>query len=108
LVTYGRKRSPNSPNIPTLKELGYDFVSDSVHLVLAPAGLPPDVLQKLETAFAKGMESPEFKTTQEKLCASPAYFTSKEYERYVKEQWTRAEKNFKDTGIIKAAATDPY
>jgi tripartite-type tricarboxylate transporter receptor subunit TctC len=77
-------------------------------LVLAPAGLPPNVLQKLETAFAKGMESPEFKITQEKVCASPAFFTSKEYERYVKEQWTRTEKNFKETGIIKTAATEPY
>lgn len=108
LTTYGHARSPNAPNVPTLKELGYDFVSDSIHLILGPAGLPPDVVRKLEAAFIKGTESPEVKMVQEKVAATPVLYTSKEYERYVKEQWARAEKTFKETGIIKEVATQPY
>jgi tripartite-type tricarboxylate transporter receptor subunit TctC len=108
LVTYGHKRSPYSPNIPTLQEIGYDFVSDSIHLILGPAGLPPEVVQKLEAAFIKGTESVEVKMVQERINATPVLFTSKEYERYVKEQWTRAEKNFKEAGIIRESATQPY
>ncbi len=108
LVTYGYTRSPNAPNVPTLKDLGYDFVSDSIHLILAPAGVPADVVQKLESAFVKATESLEVKRVQEKVAATPVLYKSKEYERYVKEQWSRAEKIFKETGIIKEVATQPY
>ncbi|MCG6535791.1 MAG: tripartite tricarboxylate transporter substrate binding protein [Syntrophales bacterium LBB04] len=108
LVTHGRKRLPNFPNVPTLKESGYDFVSDTIHGVVGPAGLPPDIIRKIETAFIKGTETPEFKTTQEKLSLSPVRYDSKEFERHLKEHWVRMEKIFIDTKIIKEAATQPY
>lgn len=108
LVTHGNKRLPNFPNVPTMKEIGYDFVSDTIHGIVGPAGMPPDVLKKLETSFTKGMETTEFKTTQEKLSLTPVYYGSVEWERHMKERWVRMEKIFKDTGIIKEAATEPY
>ena len=107
LATYGRKRSPNSPDIPTVKELGYDFVSESIHSIVGPAGLPQDVVRKLEIAFTKGTETPEFKIAQENLSLTPAYYDSQEYDRHLKEKWLRMEKLFKDTAIIKEAATQP-
>ncbi len=107
LVTHGRKRLPNFPNVPTLKELGYDFVSDTIHGIVGPAGLPPEALRKVESAFAKGVETPEFKTAQEKLSLTPVSYDSKEFDRHLKEHWFKMEKIFKDTGIIKEAATQP-
>jgi tripartite-type tricarboxylate transporter receptor subunit TctC len=48
------QRSTHLPNVPTFIELGYPEM-DLVHwfAVLAPANLPPAVLQKLHAAFAK-------------------------------------------------------
>jgi tripartite-type tricarboxylate transporter receptor subunit TctC len=108
LATHGGTRSPHFPDIPTFKELGYNFVSDTLHCVVGPAGLPPEVGEKLETAFRKGMETPEFKATMEKIYMSPAYLNSKEYGRSLQERWARLEKMFKEIGIIKEAATEPY
>jgi tripartite-type tricarboxylate transporter receptor subunit TctC len=108
LATHGRERLPNYPDVPTLKELGYGFVNDTVHAVLGPAGLPPEVVKKLETAFIKGTETPEFKTAAEKLYVTPILIKSKEYDLHLKERWVRAEKMFKEIGIIKEAATQPY
>jgi len=108
LATYGRQRAPGFSNVPTLKELGYDFVSDAIHGIVGPAGIPPDVVNKLESALTKGTETSEFKTVQEKLSLTPAYYNAKEFDRHLKEHWVKIEKIFKDTGIIKEAATAPY
>ncbi len=108
LATHGEKRSPHFPDVPTLKELGYGFVSETVHTIVGPAGLLPDVVKKLEVAFKKGTETPEFKAALEKLYLSPIFMNSKEYDQHLKEKWGRTEKTFKEIGIIKEAATQPY
>jgi tripartite-type tricarboxylate transporter receptor subunit TctC len=107
LVTHGRKRLPNFPDVPTMKELGYDFVSPTVHGIVAPAGTPPEALKKLEAAFTKGIEAPEFKATQEQLSLTPVFYGSKEWQSHMKEHWGKMERIFIDTKIIKEAATQP-
>ena len=108
LATHGEKRSPQFPNAPTLKELGYNFTKETIHSMFGPANLPPEILQKLEMAFTKGTETPEFKALIEKLDCTPAYHNSKDLDRYLKELWVRAEKTFKEVTIIKEPATPPY
>jgi tripartite-type tricarboxylate transporter receptor subunit TctC len=108
LATHGERRSPHFPKVPTLKELGYGFVSETVHSIVGPAGLSPDVVKKLETAFKKGTETPEFKTALEKLYLNPIFMNSKEYDQHLKGKWGRTETMFREIGIIKEAATQPY
>jgi len=108
LVIHGRARMAAFPNVPTLRESGYDFVSETIHSIVAPAGTPPEVVKKLETSFLKGMETPEFKNAQEKLALTPVMYTSKDYELHLKEHWVKIEKIFKEAGIIKEAASQPY
>jgi tripartite-type tricarboxylate transporter receptor subunit TctC len=108
LATHEKKRSAAFPNIPTFRELGFDFVNETVFSVFGPAGLAPDVLKKLETAFTKGMETPQFKSVVEKLNLIPAYYNSKDYDRFLKDSWVKLEKSMKETGMIKEPATPPY
>jgi len=75
--------------------------------IIGPAGLPPDVVAILETAFVKGMETPEFKTAVQKVYQTPFYLNSKGYDSYLRERWAEMEKLFKQLGIIKEAATQP-
>jgi tripartite-type tricarboxylate transporter receptor subunit TctC len=105
LAMHGEKRSPHFPNVPTLKELGYDFTKEMVHCIFGPANLPSDVLQKLETAFTKGTETPEFKSLLEKIEATPVSYKSKALDSYLKDTAIKAEKMYKDIGIIKEPAT---
>jgi tripartite-type tricarboxylate transporter receptor subunit TctC len=107
LVTHGRTRSPHSPNVPNLIELGYNFAGYVPQSIIGPAGLPPDVVAKLETAFVKGMETPEFKAALEKFYVSPFYLNSKDYSLHLRERWAQMEKLFKQFGFIKEAATQP-
>ena len=60
LVVYSEKRMPAFPNVPTLKELGYDFVVETNYVIYAPAGTPAPIVKKLDEAFKKAMDDPEF------------------------------------------------
>ena len=108
LVSYARQRVPGYPDLPTLKELGYDFVHELIAIVIGPAGLPADVVKRLEAAYKSAMETNEYKTVLEKAGRAPYYLTGAELDRHLKERWEKTEKLFKDAGIIKEAATTPY
>ena len=108
LVTHGPKRSPDFPQVPCLRELGYDVTNETIHGIFGPADLPAPIVRKLEEAFTRGAETPEFKSVREKLYLSPAFYNQKAWERYLKEYWVTEERLLKQTGIIKESATQPY
>ena len=108
LATHGRERMAQFPDVPTLKELGYGFVSETIHSILGPAGLSPDIVKKLERAFIKSTETPEFRSACEKLYLSLIVMDSSQYQQHLKEKWDKTEKMFVEIGIIKEAATQPY
>ena len=48
LAVAGSERSPDLPDVPTVKELGYgDFDASSTYALFASTGLPSDVISKL-------------------------------------------------------------
>jgi tripartite-type tricarboxylate transporter receptor subunit TctC len=108
LATQGKTRSPYFPDVPTFKELGYDFANYAVYSIFGPEGMPPRVVEKLEAAFAKAMETEEFKKVRDRLYLSPVSLGSKEYPAHLKEKWVETEKIFKEVGLIKEPATQPY
>ncbi len=54
------KRSRDFPNVPTMKEEGYDVVFTMWRSVLAPKGTPQPIVEKLEAAFKKMSEDKSF------------------------------------------------
>lgn len=48
------------PDVPTLRELGYDVYLDNMKGLSAPAGLPKDVYNYLHSRFKQALASPEF------------------------------------------------
>ncbi len=59
LATTGRKRNPELPTVPTLRESGFDVVAEGYVGVYAPANLPPEVAQRLVQAVATAGKAPE-------------------------------------------------
>ena len=67
LAVTSPKRSPFLPDVPTVAELGYPgYELNQWHGLLAPAGTPPAVQQKLFEGINKVMQKPE---VREKLAA---------------------------------------
>jgi tripartite-type tricarboxylate transporter receptor subunit TctC len=68
------KRSPAFPHIPTVAESGFPgFEMDSWFALLAPAGLPPAVRQKLEKALADVVADPDMRQKLQDLALTPMY-----------------------------------
>jgi tripartite-type tricarboxylate transporter receptor subunit TctC len=64
LAVAGPQRLPGIPDVPTFAELGLPgMVSDSWNALLAPAGTPKTIVDKLAAVIAKAVKSTEFKKT---------------------------------------------
>lgn len=65
-VTNAEKRDPFFPDVPTLKEIGYDDVPPSdLYVVLAPKNLPSGISSKLEREMGKAVHSNNFHKVME-------------------------------------------
>ncbi len=66
------KRSPALPDVPTLQEAGLkDFDIGTWFGVLAPAGTPKPVLDRLSAETTKIIQSPDFKKRMDDIGAQP-------------------------------------
>ena len=60
LAISGDERSPSLPGVPTMREAGFpEYKAVSWFGLLAPAGTPPAVIEKLSAAVAKAVDDPE-------------------------------------------------
>jgi tripartite-type tricarboxylate transporter receptor subunit TctC len=82
LVTWGAGRTKNWPNVPNLKEVGIDLVSNSPFGIAGPPGMDPAVVKVLHDAFRKGMEEPSYLAAMEKFDQEPFYLNSADYHAY--------------------------
>ena len=60
-------RDPDFPNVPTLKEAGYNAEFPSIVGILAPAGTDPAVIAKLEKSLNQVVTTEQFKAFMTKL-----------------------------------------
>lgn len=88
LAILDQRRLDDFPDIPTLGELGYDFldkyITDVGFFIGAPKGTPLSVIEKLDDVFHKGMENPMFLQTMKNLQLRPFYRGHKELPAYLK------------------------
>jgi tripartite-type tricarboxylate transporter receptor subunit TctC len=63
LVTTSKERHKDYPDLPTAKELGFDYEYVFWRSVLAPKGTPRPVVEKLAALFKKMSDDPDFLKT---------------------------------------------
>ncbi len=83
LATWGEKRTQDFPEVPTLREQGYDVVVDAPNGIGGPKGLEPAVAKRLREAFKAAAASPEFIAACDKIDAPLMYLDGPDYEKYV-------------------------
>ncbi|MCJ7496179.1 MAG: tripartite tricarboxylate transporter substrate binding protein [Deltaproteobacteria bacterium] len=66
-VTSAEQRDPEFPEVPSLKDLGYQDLPPQQYLLLAPKGLPAPISKKLEDSFRQAVHSAEFKKVMKNL-----------------------------------------
>jgi len=80
LAVSGDKRAPQLPNVPTVAEQGYpEFRTDTWNGVVAPAGTPPEVVERIAREIAAGCQDSGFASRLDRIgvdpvCSGPAQF----------------------------------
>lgn len=82
LVTWGHKRMPSFPNVPTLQEVGINMSQTSHWGLVAPKGTDPTIIEKLHVAFRQAMELPDFKQALARYDMEPEYRSSKDFRQF--------------------------
>ena len=95
------KRSPEMPNVPTLKELGYNVVYSVSRGLLAPKGTPNDVLTKLEAACGQAAKDPAFVESMKKQGTDVPYLDRKGYAEFLKKNDVLNKDLSRDLGLLK-------
>ena len=58
LAVSTEQRLPDYPDIPTFRELGYDVVATNWFALAGPAGLPADIVRKVNREINVAMAKP--------------------------------------------------
>ena len=84
LATFNAARNPRWPDAPTMRELGYpQAVYTSPWGLAAPAGTPPEVVQKLHDAFRTAMFSERHTSALAKYDQALDYLNTRDYRQAV-------------------------
>jgi tripartite-type tricarboxylate transporter receptor subunit TctC len=100
LAVDSAQRSPLFPDIPTLAELGYrDNLTRLYFGIVAPAGTPKPIVQKLRDEIARIGSNPEFR--QKRMIEAglePVFDTPEEFARFLKEDRVVSARVVKESG----------
>jgi tripartite-type tricarboxylate transporter receptor subunit TctC len=84
------ERWPELPDVPTLVESGYpDFVIDAWTGVVAPAGTPPGIVEKLNEAINAGLKTPAAQASLAKFSAIANLGTPQNFETFLAGQMAK-------------------
>jgi tripartite-type tricarboxylate transporter receptor subunit TctC len=97
LGLFSDKRSPTLPDVPTMREQGVDMASRGYAGLLAPAGTPTAVVQRLQAEIAKIVAMPDVLEKFADLDYDPVGSTSAEFAVAIAEDIERYRKMARDT-----------
>jgi tripartite-type tricarboxylate transporter receptor subunit TctC len=97
LAVTSKERSPVAPEVPTIAESGYPgFDAIAWHGILAPAGTPAAVVNRLNAEIVKALRDPDTKTLLTNQAMQTVGNTPEEFAAFIKQ----------DIAIWKAVATE--
>ena len=103
LVQTGPSRNKEFPDIPTLKELGYDIETYTCYGFIAPKGLPEEIREKLEKAFSRAIQDPSFAKVLHTAGFTLMERKGADFGRELKEAYEISEKELTKLGLGKFA-----
>ena len=95
------QRSPEIPNVPTLKELGVNVVYDVNRGILAPKGTPAPVIAKLESSCAAAAKEPAFAASMNLQATDVRNMDRKTYSDWLVKNDQMNKDLAKDLGLLK-------
>jgi tripartite-type tricarboxylate transporter receptor subunit TctC len=100
LAVLGNERVPSLPNVPTAKEAGIDnLVVTGWYGLLAPAGTPRDIVNRLSEEWTKIAAMPDVKEKMQSVEFEPISSTPEQFSEFLKSETVRWGKVIKEANI---------
>jgi tripartite-type tricarboxylate transporter receptor subunit TctC len=100
LAVTGSKRSPFLPDVPTIRESGYNVVLDTWFGIFAPAKTPPEIVQALNTQLLELSRSKDMADAWARVGAEPHHQTPAQFAETVKADVQRWAAVVKASGFV--------
>src|SRR5262245_2644685 len=98
--TTGKTRSAITPDIPTIAEAGVPGYETGIWLgLMAPAGTPRQIVEKLNVEIVKVLHSPEVKKTWGEQGATPMPMTIQQFDKFLRDDIAKWAPVVKATGM---------
>ena len=102
LAVLSNERLPSLPNVPTAKEAGIDNCEvTSWYGILAPAGTPRDIVNRLNAEWIKIAAMPDTKEKMQNAGFEPLSSTPEQFSEFLKTEIVRWAKVIKEANIPK-------
>jgi tripartite-type tricarboxylate transporter receptor subunit TctC len=100
LAVTGATRVASLPDVPTVAEAGVPgYDASSWYAVLAPAGTPPEYIQRMHAAVVKSFDSPELKQRFDAEGLEPGGLAPAEFEKMLKSELVKWADVVKASGL---------
>jgi tripartite-type tricarboxylate transporter receptor subunit TctC len=99
LAALTEKRLPVLPDVPTAREQGIDLVSVQWYGLLAPAGTPRPIVDRLVAEIHKAMQSPDLKSRFQASGIDTATSTPEQFTELIRSEIARYAKVIQAAGI---------
>ena len=94
------KRFPLLPDLPTIAESGVPgFETEEMQGIVGPAGVPKEILAKINTEIVKILQMPDVKATLTNLGATPQAGTPEDFAKYLHSEVDKWRSVFKDSAV---------
>jgi tripartite-type tricarboxylate transporter receptor subunit TctC len=102
LVTLAQKRSMSFPEIPCMKDMGYEEIDFNIwKFLLAPKGTPDEIVKYLYNNFKKILEDPVFIDSMNKMEMEIGYLSGREVESKLNKEYELVGSMLKELGFLK-------
>lgn len=86
LAAYTEERLENFPDVPTMKEKGYDILFGSARALVAPKGTPQEIIDYIHDKFKQALESEEHLEKAKNADLPIKYMSPEELGEYIKNE----------------------
>ena len=100
LASFGAQRSKVLPDVPTMKELGYDVTYYLWVGLFAPKGTPAPIVSTLTAAIDKVAASPQFVEPLTNVGFEPSYLNAADFAKFWDDDIKRAEETIRQIGKV--------
>lgn len=100
LAVFSAERLPELPELPTVAELGYEVVVRKFRGLMAPPGLPADIVSIWEQAVTRVLDDPEYRQVYRAAMLSPGFLSQDDYAEFLTSFVDETETFLRASGVI--------